>query len=108
MQGLATLRSGAVLSRLVLSLMALYITGLPLDRWQNGIRIAEWLPARAYDVASALIGFVLLQRPRLHPKETMGEVKDRSPRELMTVGLPTPEPLRGRAVTVHLRTAYVL
>ena len=53
MQGLVTLRFGAVLSPLVLSLMALYSTGLLLlDRRQNGTRIAEWLPARAHPIST--------------------------------------------------------
>jgi hypothetical protein len=59
-------------------------------------------------VALALIGFVLLQRLRLHPKETLGEVKDRLQREVMTGGLPALEPLGGKVATAHLLTAYVL
>jgi hypothetical protein len=59
-------------------------------------------------VAFVLIGFVILQRLRLHPKETLGEVKDRLRREAMTGGLPAPEPLRGKVATVHLLTAQVL
>jgi hypothetical protein len=56
-------------------------------------------------VAFVLIGFVILQRLRLHPKETLGEVKDRLQREAMTSGLPAPKPLRGKVATVHLLTA---
>jgi len=56
-------------------------------------------------VAIALIGFVLLQRLRLHPKETLGEVKARLSREVMTGGLPASEPLGGKVATVHLPTA---
>jgi hypothetical protein len=56
-------------------------------------------------VAFVLIGFVILQRLRLHPKETLGEVKDRLQREAMTGGLPAPKPLRGKVATVHLLTA---
>ena len=56
MRGLTTLGLGAVLSPLVLSLMALYITGLLLlDRRQNGTRIADWLPARAHDAINRLL-----------------------------------------------------
>jgi hypothetical protein len=45
-----------VLSPLVLSLMALYITGLLLlDRRQNGIRVLGWLPAWAHDAINCLL-----------------------------------------------------
>ena len=54
---------GAVVSPLVLGLMAVYITGLLLlDRRQNGTRIADWLPARAHDALNRLL--------RVHPVST--------------------------------------
>jgi hypothetical protein len=56
-------------------------------------------------VAFVLIGFVILQRLRLHPKENLGEAKDRLQREAMTGRLPAPKPLRGKVGTVHLLTA---
>lgn len=56
-------------------------------------------------VAVALIGSVILQRLRLHPKETLGEVKGRLQREAMTGGLPAPELLKGKVATVHLPAA---
>jgi len=56
-------------------------------------------------VAFVLIAFVILQRLRLHPKETLGEVKNRLQRELITGGLPAPAPLRGRVATAQLLTA---
>jgi len=56
-------------------------------------------------VAFVLIGFVILQRLRLHSKETLGEVKDRSQREAISGGLPAPEPLKGKVATVPLLTA---
>jgi hypothetical protein len=63
MQGLETPGVGAAVSPLVLSLMALYITGWLLsDRRQNGTRIADWLPARAHDAINRLV--------RTHPIAT--------------------------------------
>ncbi len=56
-------------------------------------------------VASVLIAFIILQRLRLHPKETLGEVKDRLQRELITGGLPAPAPLRGKMAAAQLLTA---
>jgi SRSO17 transposase len=56
-------------------------------------------------VALVLIAFVILQRLRLHPKETLGEVKDRLQRELITGGLPAPRPLRGKVALAQLSTA---
>ena len=45
-----------ILSPLVFSLMAIYITGLILlDRRQNGTRISNWLPARAHDAINRLL-----------------------------------------------------
>jgi len=56
-------------------------------------------------VAFVLIGFIILQRLRLHPKETLGEVKDRLQRELITGGLPAPPSLLGKVPTDQLLTA---
>jgi len=56
-------------------------------------------------VAFVLIAFIILQRLRLHPKETLGEVKDRLQRELITGGLPAPAPLRGKMAAAQLLTA---
>jgi hypothetical protein len=56
-------------------------------------------------VAFVLLGFIVLQRLRRHPKETLGEVKDRLQRELLTGGLPAPIPLRGRVAAAQLLTA---
>lgn len=56
-------------------------------------------------VAFVLIGFIILQRLRLHPKETLGEVKDRLQRELITGGLPAPAALRGKTAIAQLLTA---
>jgi hypothetical protein len=117
MQHVKVIGLGAVLSPLVLALVALYVTGLLLlDRRQTGTRIADWLPGRAHDalnrlvrhVAFVLIALVILQRLRLHPKETLGEVKDRLQRELITGGLPAPRPLRGKVALAQLLTAQVL
>ena len=52
-----------------------------------------------------LIAFVILQRLRLHPKETLGEVKERLQRELFIGGIPTPVPLRGKVPAAQLLTA---
>jgi hypothetical protein len=56
-------------------------------------------------VAFVLIAFVVLQQLRLRPKETLGEVKDRLQREVMTSGLPAPRPLNGKVATHQLLTA---
>jgi hypothetical protein len=56
-------------------------------------------------VAFVLIAFIVLQRLRLHPKETLGEVKDRLQREVFTGGLPAPTPLKGKVATSQLPTA---
>lgn len=56
-------------------------------------------------VALVLIAFILLQRLRRHPKETLGGVKDRLQRELITNGLPAPKPLRGKVAAARLPTA---
>ena len=56
-------------------------------------------------VAFVLIAFVVLQRLRLHPKETLGEVKDRLQREVMTGSLPAPTPLKGKVAIGQLLTA---
>lgn len=47
-------------------------------------------------VALVLLAFIVLQRLRLHPKETLGEVKDRLQREVMAGGRMPPSPLRGK------------
>ena len=52
-------------------------------------------------VAFVLIAFIIFQHLRLHPKETLGEVKDRIQLKLITHGLPPPSPLRGK-VSVSL------
>ena len=56
-------------------------------------------------VALVLIAFVVLQRLRLHPKETLGEVKERLQRELFTGGMPAPAPLQGKVPAAQLLTA---
>ena len=56
-------------------------------------------------VAFVLIAFILLQHLRLHSKETLGEVKDRLQRELITGGMPAPVPLRGKVAAEQLLTA---
>ena len=56
-------------------------------------------------VAFVLIAFIILQRLRLHPEETLGEVKDRLQRDVFTGGLPAPGPLRGKVATSQLLTA---
>lgn len=50
--------------------------------------------------AFALIAFVLLQRFRRHPEETMGEVKDRLQREMFTGGRQPPPRVKGRVPAV--------
>jgi hypothetical protein len=59
-------------------------------------------------VAFVLIVFVILQRLRLHPKETLGKVKDRPQRDVFTGGLPAPSSLKGNVATSQLLTAQVL
>lgn len=56
-------------------------------------------------VAFVLIAFIVLQRLRLHPKETLGEVKDRLQRTVFTGSLPAPMPLRSKVAISHLLTA---
>jgi len=56
-------------------------------------------------VALALLSFLILQHLRLHPKETLGEVKDRLQREVLTGGMPAPCPLRGKVAYHQLLTA---
>jgi putative transposase len=53
-------------------------------------------------VAFVLIAFIVLQWLRLHPKETLGEVKDRLQREVMTGGVPAPAPLKGKVAIAQL------
>jgi SRSO17 transposase len=59
-------------------------------------------------VAFALIAFTVLQRFRLHPKETLGEVKGRLQCDVFTGGLPAPMPLKGKVAAPQLLTAQVL
>ncbi len=56
-------------------------------------------------VALVLLGFVVLQRLRLHPKETLDEVKEWLQRELFTGGIPPPPSLRGKVPATQLLTA---
>jgi SRSO17 transposase len=56
-------------------------------------------------VALVLIAFVVLQWLRRHPEETLGEVKDRLQREVITGGLPAPVPLKGKVAADQLLTA---
>lgn len=56
-------------------------------------------------VAFVMIAFVVLQRLRRHPKETLGEVKDRLQRDLITGGLPAPVPLDGKISASQLLSA---
>lgn len=56
-------------------------------------------------VAFVLIAFLVLQRLRQHPKETLGEVKDRLQRDLITGGRPAPSPLQGKVAVAQLLTA---
>ncbi len=55
-----------------------------------------------------MIPFVVLQRLRRHPKETLGKVgegKDRLQREPITGGMPASAPVQGRVATAQLLTA---
>lgn len=56
-------------------------------------------------VAFVLIAFLVLRRLCRHPEETLGEVKDRLQREVMTGGLPAPVPLKGKVAADQLLTA---
>lgn len=56
-------------------------------------------------VAFVLLAFIVLQRLRLHPKGTLGEVKDRLQREVLTGDLPAPNNLKGKVAVVQLLTA---
>jgi hypothetical protein len=53
-------------------------------------------------VAFVLIAFIILQRLRRYPKETLGEVKDRLQREAFTAGLPAPAALKGKVAVAQL------
>ena len=74
----------------------------PRERVMGVVRLntLDWLV-----VAFVLIAFVALQWLRLHPKETLGEVKDRLQREVMTNGVAAPKPLSGRVAINQLLTA---
>jgi hypothetical protein len=56
-------------------------------------------------VAFVLIACVVLQRLRLHPKETLGEAKDRLQRDMITGGLAAPSPLKGKVPADQLLSA---
>jgi len=47
----------------------------------------------------------VLQQLRLRPKETLGEVKDRLQRDVITNGMAAPQPLSGRVAINQLLTA---
>ncbi len=53
-------------------------------------------------VAFVLLAFIVLQRLRLHLKETLGEVKERLQLEAFTGGLPRPLPLKGKVALNQL------
>jgi len=61
--------------------------------------------ALVHHVAFVLLAFIILQRLRRHPKETLGELKNRLQRELITGGLPAPTPLQGKMAVAQLLTA---
>jgi len=50
-------------------------------------------------VAFYFIAFIVLQRLRLHPEETLGEVKARLQREAMSGSTPPPLPLKGKVAS---------
>jgi hypothetical protein len=56
-------------------------------------------------VAFVLIAFIALQWLRRHPEETLGEVKDRLQREVMTGSLAAPVPSKGKVAADQLLTA---
>lgn len=53
-------------------------------------------------VTCVLLAFILLQRFCRHPKETLGEVKERLQREVFTGGLQPQPPLRGKVARTFL------
>lgn len=53
-------------------------------------------------VALSLFAFIVLQRLRRHPKETLGEVKERLQLEVFTAGSPRPAPLKGKVALNQL------
>ena len=63
----------------------------------NGLEVCRCRVDQAMvrHVALILLAFVVLQHLRLHPKETLGETKDRLQREVMAKGWTPPSPLRG-------------
>ena len=73
----------------------------------SGLTACQCRADQAIDrhVAFVLIAFIILQRLRLHPKETLSEVKDRLQRDLITGGLPQSRPLKGKVATAQLLTA---
>jgi hypothetical protein len=56
-------------------------------------------------VAFSFIAFIVLQRLRVHPEETLGEVKDRLQRQVMSGGSPAPQSLKGKIAVDQLLTA---
>ena len=56
-------------------------------------------------VAFSLIAFVALQRLRLHPKETLGEVKNRLQKEALLGCSHRPAPLKGKVALSQFLTA---
>ena len=55
-------------------------------------------------VAFVLLAFILLQRFRRSPKETLGTVKERLQMQVFTGGFPPPAPLKGKAPLSRLTT----
>ena len=53
-------------------------------------------------VAFVLLAFILLQRFRRSPKETLGTVKERLQMQVFTGGFPPPAPLKGKVPLSHL------
>ena len=56
-------------------------------------------------VAFSLVAFIVLQRLRLRPEETLGEVKDRLQRDVMSGGTPPPPPVKGKVAAARLVSA---
>jgi hypothetical protein len=56
-------------------------------------------------VTLVLLAFVVLQRLRRYPKETLGAVKDRLQRDVFTAGMPVPQTLKGKVAISQLLTA---
>ncbi len=58
--------------------------------------------AMVLHVAFVLLAFILLQRFRRSPKETLGTVKERLQMQVFTGGFPPPAPLKGKVPLSHL------